>query len=253
MFTQAIVRTPCPEMIRGITTASLGKPDHSEALMQHRAYIEALESLGLEVTVLAPDSRFPDSTFVEDVALCTPRVAVITSPGEVTRRGEEKEMEGVLGLFYDRLETIQLPGTLEAGDVMMTGSHYYIGISGRTNREGATQLISILEKYGMTGEAIELEGLLHLKTGVSYLEDDLLLMRRELADHPAFRKFRKIQVPPEEAYAANSVWINGTVLVPSGFPQTRERIEHAGLKTILLDVSEFAKLEGGLSCLSLRF
>ncbi len=253
MFTHAIVRTPCPEMIRGITTASLGKPGHSEALMQHRAYIETLESLGLEVTVLAPDGRFPDSTFVEDVALCTPRVAVITSPGEVTRRGEEIEMEGVLGSFYDRLETIRLPGTLEAGDVMMTGSHYFIGISGRTNREGATQLTSILEKYGMSAETIELERLLHLKTGISYLGDDLLLVCSELADHPAFRKFRKILVPPHEAYAANSVWINGTVLVPSGFPQTRERIGQAGRKTLPLDISEFAKLEGGLSCLSLRF
>ena len=105
----------------------------------------------------------------------------------------------------------------------------------------------------MSGETIELEGLLHLKTGVSYLEDDILLIRRELADHPSFRKFRKIGVPAKEAYAANSIWINGTVLVPSVFPQTRDRIERAGLITLPLDVSEFAKLEGGLSCLSLRF
>ena len=240
-------------MVRGITAANLGEPDHELALRQHREYTEALAALGLEMKVLEPDSRFPDSTFVEDVALFTSRVAVVTLPGAMSRRGEEKEMACVLRSFYDHVESIRLPGTLDAGDVMMAGDHYYIGLSDRTNPEGARQLISVLEKYGMTGETVEVQGLLHLKSGASFLEDDLLLVAGELAGHPAFAKFRKIRVPPEESYAANSLWVNGTVLVPAGFPRTRELIEKAGLKTLPLDVSEFRKLDGGLSCLSLRF
>jgi dimethylargininase len=253
MYKNAIVRTPCPEMVQGITTASLGKPDYRLALGQHAKYIEALKSLGLEVRVLGPDSRFPDSTFIEDVALCTPGVAVITSPGAASRKGEEAELGNVLGSFYDHLEFITAPGTLEAGDVMMAGSHFYIGISDRTNHAGAEQLLSILKKHGMSGEKVELSGLLHLKTGISFLEDQMILVGKELSYHPAFGTFRKIMVPVGEAYAANSVWVNGTVLVPAGFPETKANIEQAGFNTLEVDVSEFQKLDGGLSCLSLRF
>jgi dimethylargininase len=162
-------------------------------------------------------------------------------------------MERVLGPFYHIVEHIDAPGTLEAGDVMMTGRHFYIGISERTNHEGADQLIHILEKYRMTGEKIELRKLLHMKSGMSYLEDNNLLIGEELMDHPAFKRFRKISVGADEDRAANSLWVNGTVLVPTGYPITRSNIEQAGYPTISLDVSEFEKLDGGLSCLSLRF
>ncbi len=253
MFKKAIVRKPCPEMIHGITSASLGVPDYGRALHQHERYIQALQSLGLEVTVLESESRFPDSTFVEDVALCTPPMAVITNPGAASRNGEQVDMERVLQSFYHQLEYIEAPGTLDAGDVMMTGTHFYIGISNRTNDEGACQLIRILEKYGMTGERIILKKLLHLKSGVSYLEKGTLLAGKALFDHPAFEVFQKIEVADDEAFAANSLWVNGTILVPAGFVKTLERVEKAGFTTIALDVSEFEKLDGGLSCLSLRF
>jgi len=253
MFKHAIVRTPCPEMIHGITSATLGKPDYSLALNQHKEYVETLRSLGLEITVLGPDGRFPDSTFVEDVALCTAGLSVITIPGAASRKGEEVDMERVLGSFYDHIEQIESPGTVEAGDVMMTGRHFYIGISNRTNDEGADQLIHILEKHQKTGEKIKFKKLLHLKSGMSYLEDNNLLVQNEFLNHPAFDRFRKIKVGADEGYAANSLWVNGTVLVPSGFPITRSNIEQAGYPTISLDVSEFEKLDGGLSCLSIRF
>jgi dimethylargininase len=253
MFKHAIVRTPCPEMIHGITSATLGKPDYALALDQHMEYVKALRSLGLEITILEPDGRFPDSTFVEDVALCTVGLSVITNPGAASRKGEQVDMERVLGSFYDTIEHIEAPGTVEAGDVMMTGRHFYIGISDRTNHEGADQLIHILEKHRMTGEKIELKQLLHLKSGMSYLEDNNLLVQNELFNHPAFKRFRKIKVGNDEDYAANSIWVNGTVLVPAGFSETRSNIEQAGYPTISLEVSEFEKLDGGLSCLSLRF
>jgi len=176
MFKHAIVRTPCPEMIDGITSASLGKPDYNLALKQHAAYVAALKKLGLKVTVLDMDSRFPDSTFVEDVALCTRELAIITAPGADSRKGEQLEMVKVLESFYDRIEQIKSPGTLEAGDVMMAGSHFFIGISERTNTEGARQLIHILDSHGMSGEMVELKDILHLKTGVSYLEEEVVLV-----------------------------------------------------------------------------
>lgn len=253
MYTKAIVRTPCPEMIHGITSALLGQPDYRLALEQHIRYTEALRSLGLDMLVLEADSRFPDSVFVEDVALCTRELAVITRPGAISRRGEEREMAGVLESIFGQLEYIRPPGRLEAGDVMKVGNYYYIGLSERTNLEGADQLISILNHHGMSGEKLRVGGLLHLKSGASYLEDHVLLLGKELLDHPSFACFQKIGVPEEEAYAANSIWVNGAVLVPSGFPRTRERIENAGVRTIALQISEFRKLDGGLSCLSLRY
>lgn len=114
-------------------------------------------------------------------------------------------------------------------------------------------MIGILEKHGQSGQKVQLRDMLHLKSGVSYLEHNTLLVSGEFIPHPVFRSFRRIQVDPREAYAANSLWINERVLVPEGFPLTREKIRRAGYETLLVDVSEFQKLDGGLSCLSLRF
>ena len=252
-FKTAIVREPGPEIIHGITSANLGRPNFEKALEQHGQYVKALEELGLEVHLLKADPRYPDGTFVEDTALCTSRCAVITNPGAPARKGEQDEMQVVLGNWYEMIEEIVPPGTLDAGDVMMAGSHFFIGLSGRTNPDGAVQLIQILEKYGFRGSTVSLEGLLHLKSGISYLENDTILAGHELLGHPAFSSFHKIPVDLEESYAANSLWVNGTVLIPAGFDRTMEKIEKAGYNTISLHVSEFRKLDGGLSCLSLRF
>ena len=255
VFKNAIVRKPCPEMIYGLTSSSHGysKPDFHKALEQHQAYVNALRNCGLEVRVLEPDSRFPDSVFVEDVALCTAVGAILTNPGAPSRNGEKLGMKSILEGYYRRIESIEPPGTLDAGDVMMVGKHFYIGISQRTNDAGALQLIRILEAYGMKASTVPLYKILHLKSGLSYLEQNHLLIGGEFVDHPFFKDFHKIEVPPEESYAANSLWINSTVLVPAGYPFTLEKIVQAGYRTIVLDVSEFQKLDGGLSCLSLRF
>lgn len=253
MFSKAIVRTPCRAVVNGLTSATLGVPDHAAALRQHREYVRALQACGLQVTVLPADEAFPDSTFVEDAALLTPRCAVVTRPGAASRRLETVSMREAINGFYDESECITAPGTLEGGDVMMVGEHFYIGLSGRTNIEGARQLISILEKYGMTGSVIELQEVLHLKTGVSYLENGKLLACGEFLNNPGFLDFEILPVAPDEAYAANSLWLNGTVLVPAGFPRTCATIAAAGYEVLEVDVSEFQKLDGGLSCLSLRF
>lgn len=253
MFKKAIIRTPAPELIHGITTAQLGLPDYQKALEQHRAYAEALRQCDLEVTELPPLPGYPDAVFIEDVALCTPAGAVITRPGASSRRGETDGIEQVLASYFGHIEKIEAPGTLEAGDVMMAGDHYYIGLSERTNTAGARQLIAMLEKWHLSGSIVPLQEVLHLKTGLSYLENNNLLVCGEFVDDPAFATFNRIVVDPAEAYAANAVWINGKVLVPAGFPGTQTLIGKAGYETIVLEMSEFQKLDGGLSCLSLRF
>jgi dimethylargininase len=240
-------------MTRGLTTAGLGLPDHDKALVQHDAYVGALKQCGLSVFVLDPDEAHPDSVFVEDVALLTPDVAIITNPGAASRKGEVPEMESVIRHFYPVVERIRPPGTLDAGDIMMAGSHFYIALSARTNAQGAAQMISILDHYGMSGSTVPFREMLHLKTGLSYLENNNLLVAGEFQGREEFNAFNAIQVPDGEAYAANSVWINGSVLVPAGYPHTRDRIAGLGYHVLEVDVSEFRKLDGGLSCLSLRF
>lgn len=253
MFTKAIVRPPAPNMIDGLTSAQLGKPDFILAIKQHGEYVRALESCGLEVICLEADPEFPDSTFVEDVALLTTECAIITHPGAPSRQGEIRGMKKILGSYYDNIETVQPPGNLEAGDVMMVGTHFYIGLSERTNRQGAEQLIMHLQSHGLSGSVIELKDVLHLKTGVAYLEHNTLVACGEFLHHPAFQNFNILPIDKSESYAANCIWVNDTILVPSGFPKTREAIRKVGYHTVDIDVSEFQKVDGGLSCLSLRF
>jgi len=252
-FTNAIVRKPGRNLAGGLTEAGLGFPDYLTALRQHSCYTEALRGCGLEVRELEADEDYPDSTFVEDTSLLTPHCAIITNPGAPSRRGETVSMRGVLGECFDRLEEIKIPGTVDAGDIMMVGDHYYIGLSGRTNQPGAEQVMEILGAHGLSGSTVPLRDMLHLKTGVSYLENNNLLVSGEFIGRPEFKEFRIMKVPPEEAYAANSLWINGRVLVPAGFPVTTRRVREAGYEVIEVEISEFRKLDGGLSCLSLRW
>ncbi|MCF8242364.1 MAG: hypothetical protein K9J16_13350 [Melioribacteraceae bacterium] len=253
MFNCAIVKRPCKNMINGLTKAGLGKPDYQLALYQHSNYVDALEQCGVNVTVLDADENFPDSTFIEDAALCTPKCAVITNPGAESRKGETDSVYQSLQKFYESIEFIKFPGNLDAGDVMMVGDHYYIGISGRTNKDGAEQLITILNKYGMTGSTVELNSMLHLKSGTAYLENNFMLLAGEFINKQEFDKFNKITVEPEETYAANSIWVNEKIIIPAGYLKTQKKVEDAGYEVITVDVSEFRKLDGGISCLSLRF
>lgn len=254
MFKNIIVRTPCSQVTEGITSASLGKPDYHKALEQHKAYIAALESLGLNVTVLPADEEYPDSCFVEDVAVLAEKCAIITNPGAPTRKGEITSMIPVIESFYPQgVERITAPGTLEGGDVMRVGDCFYVGRSARTNAEGIRQFGEILAKYGYECKEVTLEEVLHLKTGVNYIENNNMLVSGEFISKPEFEKYNKIVIPEEEAYAANCIWINGTVIVPANFPRVKALIEEAGYPVITVDTSEFRKIDGGLSCLSLRF
>ena len=199
MFTNAIVRIPGKSLINGLSDSkSLGFPDYDKAIIQHKLYIEALKACGLEVTVLKPCEEYPDSTFIEDVALLTPQCAIITRPGAPSRRYEVTKIDSILRKEFSNVEVIEAPGTIEAGDIMMVDSHFYIGLSDRTNLSGAKQAIGILKKYGMTGSTVTLNDVLHLKTGLSYLENNKLVICGEFISDPIFKNYDFIEIPEEE-------------------------------------------------------
>lgn len=253
MFKHIIARTPCHELVNGLTSSDLGKPIFEKALDQHWAYLRALSTCGVDIMLLPADENFPDSVFVEDPVLCTPHCAIITRPGAETRRGEAETMVEVAHRYYDKVERITAPGTVEAGDIMMVGTHFYIGLSARTNEEGARQMIAILEKHGMSGSVVKLEKVLHLKTGLAYLENNNLLAAGEFITKPEFQKFNIIEIPEEESYAANCIWVNDTVIMPSGYPIVSGKIAALGYRVLEVDTSEYRKVDGGVSCMSLRF
>ena len=154
---QLLVRTPGRSIVKGLSDSkNLGLPNYERAIIQHQSYIDALTKCGLDVLVLEPSEAYPDSTFIEDVALITPNCAILTRPGAPSRRGEVHEIESVIKQKFNNIEQIVTPGVIEGGDIMMVGDHYYIGLSERTNLEGAKQIIQILNKYGMSGSTIAL-------------------------------------------------------------------------------------------------
>lgn len=255
-FSHVIVRRPCRRVCEGITSSlELGRPDYELALSQHDAYIAALQKCDVDVTVLPADERYPDSCFVEDPAICTRSCAIITNPARASRNGEKELIVQAIRQFYreEDIEFIQAPGTLEGGDVMMIGDDFYVGRSDRTNAEGIRQLTQILQRHGMTCTEVPVRGVLHLKTGVNYLEHGHLLVSGEFVDHPLFAGFDRIEVPRQEAYGANCIWVNETVIVPEGYPTVLSAVQGLGYRTLVVDTSEFRKIDGGLSCLSLRF
>ena len=252
-FTQAIVRLPGRSLTFGITSAQLGPPDIARALDQHAAYVEALRRCDVTVTILPALEDYPDSVFIEDAALCTRSGALSTRPGAESRRAEAAILLPELQRFFPDIGCVEAPGTLDAGDVMMVGDHFYIGLSERTNQAGADQLVAFLTSRGLTGSCVPLRDSLHLKTGLSYLENGHLLATGEFLGRPEFSGLQVVEVPAEESYAANSVWVNGWVIMPAGYPLTKARVGRLGYEVIEVDTSEYRKLDGGVSCLSLRF
>jgi dimethylargininase len=256
MFRHAIVRPPAENFADGLTTADLGKPDFALAISQHRAYCSALAACGLELHWLPPDPLHPDSTFVEDTAILTERGATLCRPGASARAGEVVGVRDTVRRFYRDVKEIEPPATLDGGDICEAGFHFFIGISQRTNEEGARQLAEILGSDGFTTSTVDIRGMhsiLHLKSGIAFLDQNRLVVMSELDDRAEFGKYERIVVPPEESYACNCVVVNDRLLMPAGFPNLSQQLAAAGYKPLPLDMSEFRKMNGGLSCLSLRF
>lgn len=256
MFTRAIVRPPAHTFADGLTTSGLGSPDLALALEQHAAYCDALRACGLTLVSLPPDPGYPDSTFVEDTAIVTQHGAMLTRPGAPSRAGEVAAIRAALASFFSVMSEIVPPGTVDGGDICEAGSHVFIGISDRTSEEGAQQLASFLEHAGFTSSTIDIRGragLLHLKSGLSALNERQLVVTEALSSDPALRGYTLICTESDEDYAANCISVNDFVLVAQGYPALREALHAHGHRTIDLDMSEYRKMDGGLSCLSLRF
>jgi len=255
-LTRAIVRPPADTFAKGITSSGLGPPDLGVALKQHEAYCGALQRLGLSLVRLPPDPDFPDSTFVEDTAIVTGKGAILTCPGAPSRAGEVTAVGAALQEWFPELDRITQPGTLDGGDVCEAGSHFFIGLSQRTNPEGAAQLAGWLKRRRLGSTPIDIRnraGMLHLKTGLSWLGGRRLLAWPELARHEALREWEVFEVPESEEYAANCIRVNDAVLVASGFPNTAALLRELGLNVVTAEVSEYRKMDGGLSCLSVRW
>jgi len=256
LFNRAIVRIPGRNFSDGLTSVDLGVPQFEDVLKQHASYCDALRKCGLELTVLEPDLRHPDSTFVEDTAILTPQTAIFCRPGASSREGEVAAIRSAVERFYFSTFAIEAPGTVDGGDICEAGSHFFIGLSQRTNAEGARQLTACLNALGFTASTIDVRqmtSILHLKSGISYIEDNTLVVMEEMASDPQFKGFDLIRVGVEESYGANCVRVNDSVLVAEGFPRLTADLRARGFKPIKLNMSEFRKMDGGLSCLSLRF
>lgn len=255
MFKTAIVKKPCKNFSKGLTTSSLGLPNYEKVLEQHENYIKALRKCGLEVHILEADEKYPDSTFVEDTAIVNDKCVILTNPGAQSRKGEVHAIFDFIkdNYNYEKIERIETPGTLDGGDVMRINRCYYIGLSSRTNKEGASQLSKILGSHGFTSYVVEMKESLHLKSGLNYIGDNCLLSIDEFEDNPLFQQFDIIQVEKDEEYAANCILVNGYIIMPKGYNKLKETLTKLHYIIIELEISEFKKMDGGLSCLSLRF
>jgi dimethylargininase len=224
--------------------------DVDNARRQHQQYEDALAALGCQVQRLPVE--LPDSVFVEDPAIVLDELAVITRPGAESRQPETEPIARALEP-YRKLAFIQPHGTLDGGDVLRIGKALYVGISGRSNLAGIEQLRSILEPYGYSVQGVELHGCLHLKSAATQVAEDTLLINPAWVDGRVFGELNLIEVDPQEAFAANAVWIGDAVIYPAAFPHTRQRLEAVGIKVHVVDASELAKAEGGVTCCSLIF
>lgn len=247
----AITRQVSPAITRCELTHLDREPiDVERALAQHRRYEHTLEVLGYEVLSLPADGDLPDCVFVEDTAVVVDELAVITRPGAESRRAETAPVAEALAERRPLARIVE-PGTLDGGDVLRVGRRVFVGLTGRTNEEGIAQLRAALAPYGYAVTAVAVGGCLHLKTAVTQVASETVLLNREWVDPSAFAQYETIDVDPAEPSAANTLMVNGTVLVASAYPRTAARLEKAGLVLVRLEMTELAKAEGALTCCSI--
>jgi dimethylargininase len=226
--------------------------DAARAARQHRAYRRALEECGARVVALPALDEMPDSVFVEDTAIVLDELAVITSPGVRSRLGEVRAIEPEVARLR-AVERISPPATIEGGDVLRVGRKIYVGLSPRTNTEGVAALRSLVAPHGYEVLAVELRGCLHLKSGCTAIDDGTILANPEWIDADAFRDYEMVAVHAAEPWAANTLRVGAGLCVGAAFPRTAEMLSRRGYDVRAVDTSEFAKAEGGLTCMSLLF
>lgn len=254
-FTHAITRRPAASITRGLRAVDTGTPDLGLMQAHHDAYVAALRETGATVIELAPLDAYPDGVFVEDTALCLPQGAVIMRPGAPSRLGEAAEMAPHLRALY--AQVVQITGSdsfIEGGDILVTEKEILVGRSARTNAAGIAELSGLVAPWGHRLREVHTPpGVLHFKTDCSLLDADTILTTQRLSASGCFDGYRVIPVPEGEEAAANTIRFNDLILMPAGFPKTRDAIARAGFALREIGNSECAKLDGGMSCLSLRF
>jgi dimethylargininase len=254
-FTHAICRRPAASITAGLRAVDTGAPDLARMQAHHDSYVAALRATGAEVTVLDPLPAYPDSVFVEDTALCLPEGAVVMRPGAPSRLGEAAEMAPVLAPFWAGLRRIEGPESfIEGGDILVTEREILVGRSARTNAAGIAELDRIVTGWGYRLREVQTPpGVLHFKTDCSLLDADTVLATPRLAASGCFGGYRVIHTAEGEDAAANAIRFNDLVLMAEGFSRTRDALAAAGYTVREIGNSECARLDGGMSCLSLRF
>jgi dimethylargininase len=254
-FTHAITRRPAASIVRGLRAVDTGTPDLALMQAHHADYIATLRDTGATVIELPPLDAYPDSVFVEDTALCLPQGAVILRPGAPSRLGEAAEMAPHLRALYGQVVAITgSESFIEGGDILVTEREILVGRSARTNAAGIAELTRLVAPWGHTVREVHTPpGVLHFKTDCSLVDVDTVLSTRRLSDSGCFVGHKVIAVAEGEEAAANTIRFNDLILMPAGFPRTRDAIRAAGFAVREIGNSECAKLDGGMSCLSLRF
>jgi dimethylargininase len=244
----AVTRDVSPSIARAEVTHVERVPiDYARAREQHDQYRTLLASLGCQVLSLPGDAAFPDCVFIEDTAIVLDDVAVITRPGAESRRGEIDVVAETLNAFRP-LVRITAPATIDGGDVLVLDDRIYVGRSGRSNDAARDQLQHLTGREVL---GVDLDGALHLKTAITRVAVDTLLVNRAWVDVGPFTGWRLIDVDPDEPFGGNAVLIGDTVIYPSAFPRTRARLEAHGIDVHTVDADELAKAEGGVTCCSL--
>ncbi|MEM9348963.1 MAG: arginine deiminase family protein [Pseudomonadota bacterium] len=253
-FTYAICRTPCASAVDGLRAVDTGAPDLATFRAHHDDYVAALRATGAEVTVLDALEEFPDSVFVEDAALCLPEGAIAMRPGAPSRLGEAEAIIPALKAAYGDVKRIEGPGHIEGGDILVTEREILVGKSARTDAEGVAELREIVSAWGYTLRELQTPpDVLHFKTDCSLLDADTILSTKRLNAAGCFEGYRVLHTAEGEEAAANTIRFNDVVLMPAGFPKTAQTLRDAGFDVKEIGNSEAAKLDGGMSCLSLRF
>jgi len=253
-FSHAVTRRPCAAITKGLRAVDVGTPDLTTFQQHHNDYVTALKSTGATVTELAEHDAFPDSVFIEDAALCLREAAILMRPGAPSRLNEAEMMRPVLEDIYGSVLSIRGPGTIEGGDILVTEREILVGRSERTNAAGIAELEALVTPFGYTLREVHTPpGVLHFKTDCSLLDDRTILATNRLASTGCFDGYDVIETAAGEEACANAIRFNHKVLFPAGFPQTLAKLQAAGYSVTEIGNSEAAKLDGGMSCLSLRF
>ena len=253
-FTHAICRRPGRNVVRGLRASDGAAPDADAFAREHAAYVEALADAGVAVSVLEPLEAWPDSVFVEDPALCVVGAAIVLRPGAPSRLGERDAARTALREHFDTVFDLDGDGFVDGGDILVTGREVLAGLSARTDAKGAEALSRVVSELGLPMRVLRTPpDILHFKTACGLLDDETVLCTRALAASGCFSGYRTIECPSGEEAAANLVRVNGVVLVSAGYPKTADVLASEGYRVRPVPTVQAARLDGGPSCMSLRF